>query len=227
MTPPSQQQRPTTQQPQIPQQVPQTNGPAPDQFRLPLNSFPPAVQQALKKSWDKDGTGSVTLGELCAGANGQDSARGARHMLSHEARVAEIKTWMESDRFKRTFRNYSAEDVARLRGSVEWPRPASSLTSTKLFELVRNLREQGRCTTTFGCLDVAQLTQMSRFAETIYVSGWQASSHHSSIMEPGPDLADYPLDTVPKHVERLFRAQQFHDRKQFEEQWTKKNFENP
>ena len=67
---------------------------------------------------------------------------------------------------------------------------------------------------------------MARFAETIYVSGWQASSHHSSIMEPGPDLADYPLDTVPKHVERLFRAQQFHDRKQFEEQWTKKNFEN-
>lgn len=154
------------------------------------------------------------------------SARGARHMLSHEARVAEIKTWMESDRFKRTFRNYSAEDVARLRGSVEWPRPASSLTSTKLFELVRNLREQGRCTTTFGCLDNAQLTQMVRFAETIYVSGWQASSHHSSINEPGPDLADYPLDTVPKHVEKLFKAQQFHDRKQFEAQWSSGNFDN-
>jgi len=152
--------------------------------------------------------------------------KGARHMLTHEARVGEIKKWMEADRFKRTYRNYTAEDVARLRGSVEWPRPPSSLTASKLFELVRNLREQGRCTTTFGCLDVAQLTQMSRFAETIYVSGWQASSHHSSIMEPGPDLADYPLDTVPKHVERLFRAQQFHDRKQFEEQWTKKDFEN-
>jgi isocitrate lyase len=54
-----------------------------------------------------------------------------------------------------------------------------SLTASKLYELVRNLREQGRCTTTFGCLDNAQLTQMCRFAETIYVSGWQASSHHS------------------------------------------------
>jgi len=78
MTPPSQQQRPTTQQPQIPQQVPQTNGPAPDQFRLPLNSFPPAVQQALKKSWDKEGSGFVTVGELCAGANGDNSARNSR-----------------------------------------------------------------------------------------------------------------------------------------------------
>ena len=133
---------------------------------------------------------------------------------------------MTSDRFRRTFRNYNAEDVAKLRGSVEWPRPASSLTATKLFELVRNLRDQNRCTVTFGCLDNAQLTQMVRFAETIYVSGWQASSHHSSVLEPGPDLADYPMDTVPKHVERLFKAQQFHDRKQFEAQWTSRNFEN-
>ncbi|KAJ1482139.1 hypothetical protein T484DRAFT_1898207 [Baffinella frigidus] len=70
------------------------------------------------------------------------SGKGARHMLTHEARTAEIKEWMEGDRFKRTFRNYNAEDVARLRGSVEWPRPASSLTATKLHELIRNLREQ-------------------------------------------------------------------------------------
>ena len=148
-------------------------------------------------------------------------------MLSHDARIKEITAWMTSDRFRRTFRNYNAEDVAKLRGSVEWPRPASSLTATKLFELVRNLRDQNRCTVTFGCLDNAQLTQMVRFAETIYVSGWQASSHHSSVLEPGPDLADYPMDTVPKHVERLFKAQQFHDRKQFEAQWTSRNFENP
>jgi isocitrate lyase len=148
-------------------------------------------------------------------------------MLSHDARIKEIKAWMTSDRFRRTFRNYNAEDVAKLRGSVEWPRPASSLTATKLFELVRNLRDQDRCTVTYGCLDNAQLTQMVRFAETIYVSGWQASSHHSSVLEPGPDLADYPMDTVPKHVERLFKAQQFHDRKQFEAQWTSRNFENP
>jgi len=152
--------------------------------------------------------------------------KGIRHMITHDARVKEIAAWMASDRFKRTFRNYTAEDVARLRGSVEWPRPPSSLTASKLFELIKNLREQGRCTTTFGCLDNAQLTQMCRFAETIYVSGWQASSHHSSVNEPGPDLADYPLDTVPKHVDRLFRAQQFHDRKQFEAQWTAGKFDN-
>lgn len=32
----------------------------------------------------------------------------------------------------------------------------------------------------------------------------------------GPDLADYPMDTVPNKVEHLFKAQLFHDRKQRE-----------
>ena len=30
-------------------------------------------------------------------------------------------------------------------------------------------------------------------------------------------MADYPYDTVPNKVDQLFRAQLFHDRKQFEE----------
>ena len=46
--------------------------------RLPLTMFPPAIAAALKQSWDQTGFGYVTVGELCAGANGQDSARGAR-----------------------------------------------------------------------------------------------------------------------------------------------------
>ena len=33
---------------------------------------------------------------------------------------------------------------------------------------------------------------------SIYVSGWQCSSTASSTNEPGPDFADYPMDTVPK-----------------------------
>merc|ERR1711959_492941 len=43
------------------------------------------------------------------------------------------------------------------------------------------------------------------------------SSTASTSNEPGPDVADYPYDTVPNKVDQLFRAQLFHDRKQFEE----------
>lgn len=55
---------------------------------------------------------------------------------------------------------------------------------------------------------------MAKHLETVYVSGWQCSSTASSSLEPGPDLADYPSNTVPNKVAQLFQAQLFHDRKQ-------------
>jgi isocitrate lyase len=38
-------------------------------------------------------------------------------------------------------------------------------------------------------LDPVQVTQMAKYLETVYVSGWQSSSTASSTNEPGPDLA--------------------------------------
>merc|ERR1711939_543789 len=58
--------------------------------------------------------------------------------------------------------------------------------------------------------------EMGKNLDTVYVSGWQSSSTASSTNEPGPDLADYPYNTVPNKVEHLFMAQLFHDRKQRE-----------
>lgn len=37
------------------------------------------------------------------------------------------------------------------------------------------------------------LTQMAKYLDTVYVSGWQCSSTASSTDEPSPDLADYPM----------------------------------
>ncbi|OTA70620.1 isocitrate lyase [Hypoxylon sp. EC38] len=61
------------------------------------------------------------------------------------------------------------------------------------------------------------VTQMAKYLDTVYVSGWQSSSTASSSDEPGPDLADYPYTTVPNKVKHLFMAQLFHDRKQRQE----------
>jgi len=58
---------------------------------------------------------------------------------------------------------------------------------------------------------------MAKYLSTVYVSGWQSSSTASTSNEPGPDVADYPYDTVPNKVDQLFKAQLFHDRKQYEE----------
>ena len=42
-------------------------------------------------------------------------------------------------------------------------------------------------------LDNVQVTQMAKYLETVYVSGWQSSSTASSSNEPGPDLAGESL----------------------------------
>ena len=41
---------------------------------------------------------------------------------------------------------------------------------------------------------------MAKYLTSVYVSGWQCSSTASTSNEPGPDVADYPYDTVPNKV---------------------------
>jgi len=55
---------------------------------------------------------------------------------------------------------------------------------------------------------------MAPHLSSIYVSGWQCSSTASTTNEPGPDVADYPSNTVPNKVDHLVRAQLHHDRRQ-------------
>lgn len=47
------------------------------------------------------------------------------------------------------------------------------------------------------------ITQMAKYLETIYVSGWQSSSTASSTDEPSPDLADYPMVSLGKMTRTL------------------------
>merc|ERR1719362_1399425 len=89
--------------------------------------------------------------------------------------------------------------------------------STKLYRLLRQHQANGTCSHTFGALDPVQVVEMAPYLSTVYVSGWQSSSTASTSNEPGPDVADYPYDTVPNKVDQLFKAQLFHDRKQTEE----------
>ncbi|CAK9004906.1 Isocitrate lyase (ICL) (Isocitrase) (Isocitratsysase) [Durusdinium trenchii] len=133
-----------------------------------------------------------------------------------EKRVQEMKTWMGSERFKHTTRPYKVEDVVKLQGTFPL-HFAGAKVSEKLYKMMREHQAKGTCSHTFGALDTVQVTQMAKYLTSVYVSGWQCSSTASTSNEPGPDVADYPYDTVPNKVDQLFRAQLFHDRKQYEE----------
>lgn len=93
----------------------------------------------------------------------------------------------------------------------------SSQQADKLYTLLQKLHKVGGYSHTFGALDPVQVTQMGPHLSSIYVSGWQCSSTASTTNEPGPDFADYPMNTVPNKVDHLVRAQLHHDRRQQQE----------
>merc|ERR1719436_657135 len=122
---------------------------------------------------------------------------------------------MGGERFKHTTRPYKAEDVVKMQGTLPLHFTGAKL-SDKLYTMMREHQAKGTCSHTFGALDTVQVTQMAKYLTSVYVSGWQCSSTASTSNEPGPDVADYPMDTLPNKTAQLFKAQHFHDRKQTE-----------
>ncbi|KAF8208838.1 isocitrate lyase icl [Mycena galopus ATCC 62051] len=129
--------------------------------------------------------------------------------------VAQVEKWWKNPRFARVKRPYTAAEVVAKRGTLPIQYP-SNVLAKKLWATLGEHAKRGTPSHTYGALDPVQVTQMAKYLETVYVSGWQSSSTASSTNEPGPDLADYPSNTVPNKVEHLFMAQLFHDRKQRE-----------
>ena len=140
-----------------------------------------------------------------------------------QADIEEISTWWNEDRWKYTTRAYTARDVAVLRNSPAANKQIisrcnyASRSAMKLYTLLRKLHDLGGYSHTFGALDPVQVISMAPYLSSIYVSGWQCSSTASTTNEPGPDFADYPMNTVPNKVDHLVRAQMHHDRRQWNE----------
>ncbi|RHZ68763.1 isocitrate lyase 1 [Aspergillus turcosus] len=133
--------------------------------------------------------------------------------------VQAVKAWWTDSRWRYTKRPYTAEQIVAKRGNLKIEYP-SNVQSKKLWKILESNFEKKVASFTYGCLEPTMLTQMAKYLDTVYVSGWQSSSTASSTDEPSPDLADYPMNTVPNKVNQLFLAQLFHDRKQREERIT-------
>lgn len=134
----------------------------------------------------------------------------------YENQLSQIKQWWSSPRFKGIKRTYSPELVASHRGSLQIQYP-SSAQAQKLFNLLTTRFQERTPVHTIGSIDPVQITQSARNQEIAYVSGWACSSVLTTTNEVSPDFGDYPYDTVPNQVERLFKAQLMHDRKSFAE----------
>jgi isocitrate lyase len=124
--------------------------------------------------------------------------------MRREKQVRQLEAeWAESPRWQGVRREYSAEDVIRLRGSVLIEHTLARLGAEKLWRLVH--REKPLCA--LGALTGNQAIQeIQAGLDAIYCSGWQVAGDGNSAGQMYPDQSLYPVDSVPKMVERINNA---------------------
>jgi isocitrate lyase len=119
--------------------------------------------------------------------------------------AAEIAQEWESPRWEGIERPYTAEDVARLRGSVRIEHTLARMGAERLWEMMHE-REYVRA---LGALTGNQAVQQVKAGlEAIYLSGWQVAADANLAGHMYPDQSLYPANSVPHVVRRINQALQ-------------------
>ncbi|MEM1262099.1 MAG: isocitrate lyase [Pseudomonadota bacterium] len=120
------------------------------------------------------------------------------------------RDWAENPRWATVERNYQPEDVIRLRGSIKRENTLARRGAEKLWALVN-----GEAADKFGkdyvnCLGALTggqaVQQVKAGIQAIYLSGWQVAADNNSAYSMYPDQSLYPVDSVPKVIERINNA---------------------
>jgi isocitrate lyase len=110
------------------------------------------------------------------------------------------KEWSDNSRWKGIKRNYTAEDVVRLRGSVMVEHTLAKRGSEKLW----NLMHTEPFVNALGALTGNQaMQQVKAGLKAIYLSGWQVAGDANLAGEMYPDQSLYPANSVPMVVKRI------------------------
>jgi isocitrate lyase len=113
------------------------------------------------------------------------------------------KDWAENPRWKGVKRGYRAEDVARLRGSVQIEHTLARLGAEKLWKLVT----ERPYVNSLGALTGNQAVQQVRAGvPAIYLSGWQVAADANDSLQMYPDQSLYAVSSVPTVVKRVNNA---------------------
>ena len=120
--------------------------------------------------------------------------------------------WANDPRWAEVRRDYTAEDVIRLRGSFRVEHTISRDMAERLWTL---LHREGDAVRALGALSGGQAVQMVKAGlEAIYLSGWQVAGDANLADQVYPDQSLYPANSAPALVRRinnaLRRADQIH-----------------
>lgn len=130
----------------------------------------------------------------------------SRNLSRSEQTAALEKDWAESPRWTSIKRTYSADDVVRLRGSVQPELTYAQRGAEKLFELLHGQSKKGYINC-LGALTGGQAIQQAKAGiEAIYLSGWQVAADANTSETMYPDQSLYAYDSVPTMVRRINNA---------------------
>jgi len=120
-----------------------------------------------------------------------------------DAARALAERWQTDPRWAGVTREYSAEDVVRLRGSVVEEYTLARMGAQRLWRLLHE-REY---VPALGALTGGQAVQQVRAGlPAIYVSGWQVAADANVAGHTYPDQSLYPANSVPQLVRRINNA---------------------
>ena len=116
---------------------------------------------------------------------------------------SEAKVSYDLKRFSGIKRDYTPEEVERLRGSIKIEHSMCKHQSTKLWKLLNS----EPYINTLGSLSGNHAVQHAKAGlKAIYLSGWQVAADANSAGEMYPDQSLYPYDSAPKLVEAMNNA---------------------
>ena len=114
-----------------------------------------------------------------------------------------LEEWSTSPRWRGVRRDYSADDVLRLRPSVLVEHTLARVGAERLWRL---LAERDHVPA-LGAMTGGQAVQMARAGlEAIYLSGWQVAADANLAEQVYPDQSLYPANSVPAVVRRINNA---------------------
>lgn len=125
-------------------------------------------------------------------------------MATREQQAQQLQQdWSENPRWRGIKRTYSAEDVIRLRGSLQIEHTLAKRGSEKLWKLIN----EEPFVNSLGALTGNQaMQQVKAGLKAIYLSGWQVAGDANLAGEMYPDQSLYPANSVPQVVRRINNA---------------------
>ncbi|MCM3145520.1 isocitrate lyase [Brevibacillus sp. MER 51] len=125
--------------------------------------------------------------------------------VNKQEAIQQVEQSWQGERFKGITRPYTAEDVVRLRGSVQIEHTLARLGAERLWDLLHTEHH----IKALGALTGNQaIQQVKAGLKAIYLSGWQVAADANLSGQMYPDQSLYPANSVPQVVKRINQALQ-------------------